>query len=114
MPEFLELLPPPEAIKRWMAHLPPPGQKPKRAYLSVPGQVTAAAIASPEALPAFPRSTWMALRDRPGYLRASDSLPAYLSLAGEVPMGRQPDFTLHPTQAALIYTGGMLPEGADA
>ncbi|MBI4928578.1 MAG: molybdopterin molybdenumtransferase MoeA, partial [Anaerolineae bacterium] len=45
---------------------------------------------------------------------ASDSLPAYLSIAGEAPMGRAPDFALQPGQAALIHTGGMLPEGADA
>jgi len=116
MPEFLELLPPPEAIKRWMAHLPAPRPEAENVptFQSL-GRVTAAAIASPEALPAFPRSTVdgfaVIARDTFG---ASDSLPAYLSLAGEVPMGRQPDFTLHPTQAALIYTGGMLPEGADA
>ncbi len=116
MPEFLELLPPPEAIQRWMAHL--PAARPETENLdtfAALGRVTATAIASPEALPAFPRSTVdgfaVIARDTFG---ASDSLPAYLSLAGEVPMGRQPDFKLHPTQAALIYTGGMLPQGADA
>ncbi len=29
-------------------------------------------------------------------------------------MGRAPDFSLNRTQAALIHTGGMLPDGADA
>ena len=116
MPEFLELLPPPEAIKRWMAHLPParPETENMETFRAL-GRVTAEAIASPEALPAFPRSTVdgfaVIARDTFG---ASDALPAYLTLAGEVPMGRQPDFKLQPTQAALIYTGGMLPEGADA
>jgi molybdopterin molybdotransferase len=116
MPEFLELLPPPEAITRWMAHLPAP--RPATESLDTfeaLGRVTASAIASPEALPAFPRSTVdgfaVIARDTFG---ASDSLPAYLTLAGEVPMGRQPDIKLHPAQTALIYTGGMLPEGADA
>ncbi len=116
MPEFLELLPPPEAIIRWMAHLPAP--RPETESLdtfTALGRVTAGAIASPEALPAFPRSTVdgfaVIARDTYG---ASDSLPAYLTLVGEVPMGRQPDFKLQPAQAALIYTGGMLPEGADA
>jgi molybdopterin molybdotransferase len=45
---------------------------------------------------------------------ASASLPAYLTLIGEAPMGRAPDFALGPTQAALVHTGGMLPDGADA
>lgn len=45
---------------------------------------------------------------------ASESLPAYLDLAAEVPMGASPDFRLTPAQGALIHTGGMLPEGADA
>jgi molybdopterin molybdotransferase len=116
MPEFLELLPPLEAIKRWMAHLPlaRPETESLETFEAL-GRVTAAAIASPEALPAFPRSTVdgfaVIARDTFG---ASDALPAYLTLVGEVPMGRQPDFKLQPTQAALIYTGGMLPEGADA
>ena len=77
--------------------------------------MTAEVTASPESLPAFPRSTVdgyaVIARDTFG---ASDSLPAYLILAGEVPMGRQPDFKLQSAQAAVIYTGGMLPEGADA
>jgi molybdopterin molybdotransferase len=45
---------------------------------------------------------------------ASESLPGYLTLIGEVPMGAAPDFTLTPGSCALIHTGGMLPEGADA
>jgi molybdopterin molybdotransferase len=116
MPEFLELIPPQQANERWMAHLPLP--RPEKESLKTAqalGRVTAEAIASPEALPAFPRSTVdgyaVIARDTFG---ASDSLPAYLTLAGEVPMGCQPDFKLHSAQTALIYTGGMLPEGADA
>jgi molybdopterin molybdotransferase len=33
---------------------------------------------------------------------------------GEVPMGSAPDFSLGSGQTALIHTGGMLPEGANA
>lgn len=116
MPEFLELLPPKEATKRWMAHLPDPrpGKESLKTGQSL-GRVTAEAIASPEALPAFQRSTVdgyaVIARDTFG---ANDSLPAYLTQVGEVPMGCQPDFNLHSAQTALIFTGGMLPEGADA
>jgi molybdopterin molybdotransferase len=41
-------------------------------------------------------------------------LPAYLNLIGEVPMGDAPAFALDAGQCALIHTGGMLPEQADA
>ena len=77
--------------------------------------MTARAVIAPEALPAFSRSTvdGFAVRARDTF-GASESLPAYLALAGEVPMGAAPGFTLAAGQAALIHTGGMLPEGADA
>jgi molybdopterin molybdotransferase len=99
-----------------MAHLPDPrpGKESLKTGQSL-GRVTAEAIASPEALPAFQRSTVdgyaVIARDTFG---ANDSLPAYLTQVGEVPMGCQPDFNLHSAQTALIFTGGMLPEGADA
>jgi len=79
------------------------------------GRVTFSAVVSPENLPAFPRSTvdGYAVRARDTY-GASDTLPMYLALVGEAPMGRAPDFTVGPGQAGLIHTGGMLPEGCDA
>jgi molybdopterin molybdotransferase len=45
---------------------------------------------------------------------ASDSLPAYLKLIGEVPMGDSPAFEIGAGQCALIHTGGMLPRGSEA
>jgi molybdopterin molybdotransferase len=45
---------------------------------------------------------------------AGETLPAYLRLIGEVPMGGEPDFKINRRQSAVIHTGGMLPEGADA
>jgi molybdopterin molybdotransferase len=45
---------------------------------------------------------------------ASESLPGYLSLTSEVPMGSGPTFSVLPGQCALIHTGGMLPDGANA
>jgi len=44
---------------------------------------------------------------------ASEANPAYLTVVGSVSMGRTPDFTVGPGQAARIATGGMLPRGAD-
>jgi molybdopterin molybdotransferase len=45
---------------------------------------------------------------------ASESNPAYLEVVGAVAMGKAPDFSVGPGQAARIATGGMLPEGADS
>jgi molybdopterin molybdotransferase len=79
------------------------------------GRITGARYVSPTGLPAFARSSM------DGYsVRAADtfgataSLPAYLSAKGEVPMGRAPDVTLGPGDAAVAFTGGMLAHGADA
>jgi molybdopterin molybdotransferase len=116
MPEFLELLPPGQALARLILHLPDPVITPEVVPIShAPGRVTARAVVSPEALPAFVRSTvdGFAVRAADTF-GASDSLPAYCSLVGEVPMGAAPAFSLRPGQAAAIHTGGMLPDGADA
>lgn len=116
MPEFLELLPPSDALALLLRHLPAPSRPVETIDTDKAlGRVTALPVISPEALPAFSRSTvdGYALRARDSF-GASDSLPAYLTLVGEVPMGNAPEFLLDPAQAALIHTGGMLPEGADA
>jgi len=116
MPEFLELLPPAEALALLLKHLPPPGPKTEIVNLTdALGRTSARPIYSSEPLPAFSRSAvdGFAVRARDTF-GASESLPAYLTLVGEVPMGSAPGFLLNPGQAALIHTGGMLPEGADA
>ncbi len=115
MPEFLHLLPPPEALSKLMQHLsahPVPEEVETAAAL---GRVTAAAVLAPHPLPAFPRSTVDGYAVRAADTHgASESLPAYLALAGEVQMGAEAGFSLTPGACALIHTGGMLPEGADA
>jgi molybdopterin molybdotransferase len=116
MPEFLQLLPPAEALAQLLRHLPEftPAAEPVATSAAL-GRVTALPVIAPEPLPAFPRSTvdGYALRARDTF-GASETLPAYLTLAGEVPMGAAPSFALQSGQAALIHTGGMLPAGADA
>ncbi len=116
MPEFLELLPPGEALAILLRHL--PETSPRVELTPTPsalGRVTARPVISPEALPAFPRSTvdGYAVRAEDTH-GASDSLPAYLALTGEVPMGKPADMSVSRGQAVLIHTGGMLPAGADA
>jgi molybdopterin molybdotransferase len=45
---------------------------------------------------------------------ASGSLPAYLKLAGAIPMGMEATEPLATNEAARISTGGMMPPGSDA
>ncbi len=115
MPEFLELLPPSDALATLMSHFTP---KPVGEWIKTAealGRVTAASVIAPGPLPAFPRATVdgyaVLAADTHG---ASESLPAYLTLAGEVPMGAAAGFVLVRGHCALIHTGGMLPEGSDA
>ncbi len=72
-------------------------------------------IIAEEDLPSFPRATMdgyaVQARDTFG---ASENLPAFLELTGEVTMGRVPTDTITPGKAIRISTGGMIPYGADA
>ncbi|MBE0465870.1 MAG: molybdopterin molybdotransferase MoeA [Candidatus Desulforudis sp.] len=72
-------------------------------------------VFAPEDVPAFDRSTMdgFAVRARDTF-GASEGLPAYLNVAGEVLMGEAPRGRLEVGHAFRIATGGMLPEGADA
>jgi len=79
------------------------------------GRVLSSDVISPENLPGFNRSTMDGYAvNATDTFGASDSMPAYLTLAGEVHMGERPGFAIKRGEAAVIPTGGMLPEGADA
>jgi molybdopterin molybdotransferase len=79
------------------------------------GRVTGARYVSPTGLPAFARSSMDGYSVRAAdTFGATEGLPAYLSVNGEVPMGRAPEVTLGPGDAAVAFTGGMLAHGADA
>ena len=116
MPEFLTLLPPDQAREKLLSHLVSPEIVSDSVdILHALGRVTAADIFAPHPLPDFQRTTvdGYAVRARDTF-GATDSLPAYLALIGEVPMGDSPTFEIGAGQCALIHTGGMLPNGADA
>ncbi len=116
MPEFLTLLPPDEARDIMLSHLPQP--KPDSESIDVISslnRILAEDILAPQPLPDFQRTTVDGYAVRAGDTHgASDSLPAYLTLIGEIPMGDAPSFEIGQGQCALIHTGGMLPKGADA
>ncbi len=70
---------------------------------------------APEDLPGFCRSTMdgyaVKAEDTFG---ASEAVPVWLTVVGEIKMGEVPSFTLKRGETVRIFTGGMLPEGANA
>ena len=116
MPEFLQLLPPEEARKLLFVNLPDKKiTHEKIETVHSLGRVIAENISAPHSLPEFLRSTvdGYAVRARDTF-GASDSVPAYLTLLDEIPMGSAPSQSIGVGQCGLIHTGGMLPPGADA
>jgi len=118
MPEFLTLLPPDEARDLLLSHLASRNPNPDSESMDVSaslGRILAEDIVAPHPLPDFQRTTvdGYAVRAQDTF-GATDSLPTYLTLIGEVPMGDAPAFEIGAGQCALIHTGGMLPNGADA
>lgn len=94
----------------------------KRGFSSEPtdfsfglGRVLAKTVVSGEDLPRFDRSAVdgfaVVSRDTFG---ASAAQPALLTLAGEVKMGERARFSIESGDCALVWTGGELPQGADA
>lgn len=79
------------------------------------GRVLAREIRAAQFVPGFDRSTvdGYALRGADTF-GCSESIPALLTCAGAVEMGKEPAFAVGPYQCGAIPTGGALPEGADA
>ena len=116
MSEFLQLLPPQPALELLLQHLPDrrmPSEK--ISSLAALSRVTAAPVYAPHPLPSFRRSTvdGYALRAADTF-GASESLPTYLRIVGEAPMGKPALQALERGECVLIHTGGMLPETANA
>jgi molybdopterin molybdotransferase len=115
MPEFLQLLPPEQALQTLLENLPVQIDPEEVQSKDALGRVTAGDVLAPHPLPTFARSTVDGYAVRAADTHgASEGLPAYLQIAGEVPMGAAPDFSIAAGQCALIHTGGMLPDSADA
>ena len=78
-------------------------------------RILAEEIVAPANLPGFNRSTMdgYAIRAEDSF-GATDSLPSYLKIVGEIKMGVKPELKINPGKAVKISTGGMLPEGANA
>ncbi len=115
MPELFTLVTIGQALDRLLPLIAPLGRGERVAALDALGRTTAEELRAPVDLPAFARSAMdgFAVRAADTY-GASEGLPAYLVLAGEVPMGRPADVAVGPGEAARVHTGGMLPRGCDA
>jgi molybdopterin molybdotransferase len=115
MPEFFNVLPPDDArelLLRYLTHRTPPEET---VTVGALGRITAAPVFAPHALPSFRRSTMdgYAVRAADTY-GASEGLPAFITVIGEVPMGAPAGVSLTTGEAALVHTGGMIPDTADA
>ena len=78
-------------------------------------RVLAEPVKALEDVPGFDRSTMDGFAVRcPDTFGATESMPALLSLRGEVAMGRTSDISLKRGEAVRIWTGGALPANADA
>lgn len=115
MPEFLQLLTPTDALRTLLSHIKSTARSEEIATADALGRVTAQPVLAPHPLPSFRRSTvdGYAVRAADTF-GAGEGLPAYLRVVGEVRMGKPDYFHLGVGECALIHTGGMLPEEADA
>ena len=79
------------------------------------GRCLAEDICATEYVPDFDRSTvdGYAVRSRDTF-GCSDSIPAILTLQGEVLMGQDAGAALEPENCVAVPTGGAIPQGADA
>ncbi len=115
MPQFFNVLPPDDALRALHDRGVSKVETERLPTPDAVGRVTGAAIVSPEDLPAFPRSAMDGYSVRAAdTFGASESLPAYFDVVGEVAMGRPPEVSLLDGQTAVAFTGGMLAGGADA
>ncbi|WP_151409513.1 molybdopterin molybdotransferase MoeA [Anaerococcus sp. Marseille-P9784] len=79
------------------------------------GYIMAEDLISKDDLPHFRKSTMdgYAINYKDS-LGATETIPSMLKVIEEISMGEVPQKILQRGEAAKIYTGGMLPEGADA
>jgi len=79
------------------------------------GRVLSADIYANEDVPSFTRSTvdGYAVQSRDTY-GASETMPGFLHVVGEVEMGKIATHILQSGEAVYVPTGGMIPTGSDA
>lgn len=115
MPEFFNVMPPDEARRLMFDQLSTRLPVEIIQTQSALDRITAGAVYAPHPLPAFRRSTMDGYAVRAAdTFGASGTLPAFLSVIDEVPMGAAPNASPGLGEAVIVHTGGMLPDTADA
>lgn len=116
MPEFLKLIEPSIAREELLSHI--SGEPLKIEMIPTVesiGRILGQDIYSLQDLPNFVRSTVdgyaVHSKDTHG---ASENIPGYLKIVGEVQMGEEAKVNIGTGEAVIIHTGGMLPEQADS
>ena len=114
-PQFFQVMPVAAARDLLLAHWQPQPDSDVLASADCLHRVLASDIQSPEQVPAFRKSTvdGYALRAIDAF-GASQSLPAFLHVRGELQMGAPANVELATGDCWLIHTGGMIPADADA
>jgi molybdopterin molybdotransferase len=115
MAEFFNVLPPDKARMLMLTHIRPLDHTEIIPTPAALDRVTARPVLAPQYLPSFRRSTMDGFAVRAGDTHgASESFPAFFTVIGEISMGRDTAIALETGQAALVHTGGMIPDSADA
>ena len=114
MSEFFNLTSPVEASKYMISQLAVISEETvdtKKSY----GRIISRNYQSFDSLPPYTRSSMdgYSVRASDTY-GASDSLPAYLEVVGEIPMGTLATISIKSGESAISHTGGMIANNADA
>ncbi len=113
--ELFDVVRPDHALERLWAYVTPSTDVDRVPVLDAVGRVVGAEIRAPEQSPAFRRSVMDGYAVRASdTFGASEGLPSFLGVRGEVPMGAAATQPLEVGTAQLIHTGGMLPPAANA
>ncbi|MDD3315386.1 MAG: molybdopterin molybdotransferase MoeA [Syntrophaceticus sp.] len=113
---LFKVLPVAEAREKLAANLPVELRRSeKKLLLDCLGRRLAKSVTARENVPGFARSTvdGYAVRAQDTF-GASEGLPAFFTVTGDIRMGAVPDQDLVSGEAMQIATGAMLPSGADA
>ena len=111
---MLNVLTPDEVMELIESEFSPLEESEEICYRDALGRTLSKDIKATEYVPDFNRSTvdGYALRAADTF-GCTDAIPAILTLAGEVLMGKGADFVLPEGSCAYVPTGGAIPDGAD-
>ncbi|MCX8214880.1 MAG: molybdopterin-binding protein [SAR202 cluster bacterium] len=115
MSGFFNVQPPDEALQTLLGNLDYRVDLEYVPALAALGRVLRDDVFATEDLPPFARSTMDGYSVRSAdTFGATEDMPAFIEVVGDVPMGTAQTVSLSPGEAATAFTGGMLAGNADA